>query len=259
MIEYKNNYNYKKISNDLYPFFFKAQYKLSEIFNSNKIKEYHHVISLILTNIIFTDLSDELKLDNNYLILDSKLKFGRKTLFLIDKTSNTFLIFLTQNNFDNMYKHHNSREYLSDIISIVKNIKKRNYLFDEEFNINMNIAELLYKLKINIDNDDNIANYIEKVGIITYGYDKVDSILVDYNFVIPYSANDMSQSATICLLNLIDDKNSNDKETEKSYSSENTGHKVNGRFTRMKTDEEIENERKNDSEEDDNISFVSLK
>ena len=97
------------------------------------------------------------------------------------------------------------------------------------------------------------------MGIITYGYDKVDSILVDYNFVIPYSANDMSQSATICLLNLIDDKNSNDKETEKSYSSENTGHKVNGRFTRMKTDEEIENERKNDSEEDDNISFVSLK
>ena len=31
MIEYENNYNCKKISNDLYPFLYGAKYKLSEI------------------------------------------------------------------------------------------------------------------------------------------------------------------------------------------------------------------------------------
>ena len=258
MIKDENN-NLKNIANDFYPIFLYAIRRYNADFRDDKIKEYNPVRSLELTNILLTKLSELVIYNSNYILLNSDVGFGRETIFIIDKTSKTFLIFLTQNNFNNIYRENTTRSYIKKVVDFIGN-KNNTYLFDEKFYNDISIAEFLFNLKITMNNDDiHIINDVNKVSIITYGYDKVYPILIDYNFVIPYNANDISQSIVINLLNYIDNKNSEYNETEISYNSEDTGHNVNGTFAEIKTDEEIENERKNDSEEDDNISFVSLK
>lgn len=259
MIEYENNYNCKKISNDFYPIFLSAIKIYNANFRDDEIKEYNPVRSLELTNILLTKLSEFVIYNSNYILLNSDVGFGRETLFIIDKTSKTFLIFLTQNNFNNIYRENTTRLYIKKVVDFIEK-KNNTYLFDEEFYNDISIAEFLFNLKITMNNDDiHIINDVNKVSIITYGYNVYESMLVDYNLCIPYNANDISQSIVINLLNYIDNKNSEYKETERAYNSEDTGHNVNGTFSEIKTDEEIENERKNNGEEDDNISFVSLK
>lgn len=254
-----DNTNYKNIANDFYPIFLYAIERYNANFRDDEIKEYNPVRSLELTNILLTKLSEFVMSNSNYILLNSDVGFGRETIFIIDKTSKTFLIFLTQNNFNNIYRESTSRLYIKRVVDFIEK-KNNTYLFDEQF-YNISIAEFLFNLKITMNNNDDISiiNDVNKVSIITYGYNVYESILVDYNLCIPYNANDISQSTVISLLNYIDNQNSRYNETERLYNSENTGHNIDGIFAEIKTDEEIENERKNNSEEDDNISFVSLK